>query len=233
VARSRCLQCDVKLTWIELVPIVSFVGLRGKCQSCGGRIPGTYITTEVLSAGMFLASFIIYGLSPMFLWSSSFLLVMVLAAVIDWKHFVIPNSIVIVGWCVGVVLVYGMEEFSLSERLLSSIGGIATMVGIYLLGNLIFRRESMGVGDIKLAGLIALFLGFVPFLISLWLAAVIGSLYGLLRPRVSFLNRLASNSPSGIPADAIPFGSFLALSAGAVCLFSESIWEVFNLFVGI
>lgn len=155
---------------------------------------------------------------------------MVLIAIIDWKHLIIPNQIVIVGLITGFLIKGLLGETTIIDGFLSSILSFLTLLVVMLLCNFFLKKQSMGMGDVKLAAVIGLFLGYRDFLIALWLAAVTGAFYGIITNKLS--NRQLSNRQSSITnhqsriTHLIPFGSFLAVAACVVLYFQENILEL-------
>jgi prepilin signal peptidase PulO-like enzyme (type II secretory pathway) len=219
--RSFCPSCNHCLTWYELIPVVGYALNRGRCRYCKERISPSYPLVEIISAGILLILFLKYTITLEFALSSIFCLLMVLIAVIDWKYLIIPNQIVIVGFIFGLAMKALVNSDVFVHAIISSIGSLVVVAIILFLSNRFFKKETMGWGDVKLAGVIGLFLGFQKFLIVLWIAALGGSVYGiwLLRKR-------------GMPRETkLPFGSFLAVAACIVLFFQESISELIQVWL--
>jgi len=123
---------------------------------------------------------------------------------------------VIVGFIFGMVLKAFVNRVVLLNAIFSSVGSLVVITIILLLSNLFFKKETMGWGDVKLAGVIGLFLGFQNFLIVLWLAALSGSVCGVWLMRRRGILRETK----------MPFGSFLAITACVVLYFQETISEL-------
>jgi len=156
---------------------------------------------------------------------------MLLIAIIDWKHYIIPNSIIIVGYILGLALKAFINMDVFVNSIISSLGSVALLASILLLSNLFFKKETMGWGDVKLAGVIGLFLGFQNFLIALWMASVAGAIYGLMR-RWRGMSHVAIDNPrlsaGQVQAEIdlkLPFGSFLAIASSVVLFNQETISE--------
>jgi len=184
----------------------------------------------------------------------AYLLIMFPIAIIDWGHLIIPNRLLIVLGVLGLffqaALFPAIPTQSHSDQafansistangsLLLSLGSsffaLCAMLLLRLWGNLLFHKETLGMGDVKLAAVVGLFLGLQDFLICLWLSALIGSIYGIVRTRIS---QLSASNQFAIPASSarsrnpksengrfvqdsakIPFGSFLAATSSAVLL---------------
>jgi leader peptidase (prepilin peptidase)/N-methyltransferase len=199
--RSFCPGCQTTLRWHEIIPVVSFLVERARCRNCSSRISLIYPVGEILTGALVLLLFLKHGVSLEFVTSTTFALLMVLVAVIDWRHLIIPNKIVVSGLILGLLLkTLPLNTGELVESAVASLVAGAVTLSVLLLGNWIFRKETMGMGDVKLCFLIGFYLGLQGFLVSLWLAAFSGAIFGTARiivGKFSVENR-------------IPFGSLLA-----------------------
>lgn len=223
--RSFCPNCNRTLFWFELIPLVSYIIQRGHCRSCSERIPLQYPLVEVLTSLVLLLCFSRIGLSPRAISSSSFIVLMLLVGIIDWKHMVIPNSLVISGLVIGLVLRWVFEPASLLLALVSGAAAFSMMLMIRMAGNRVLGKESMGMGDVKLTGVLGLFLGFDGFLVSLWCAAILGMMFGLrMRFNPYFPAARNGTGKDELSVDGrIPFGTFLAIASSIVVLFRDSV----------
>lgn len=223
-SRSFCPSCNHRLKWYELIPVAGYVINRGGCRYCKEHISLLYPFVEITSAGIIIILLFKYNLTYEFAISSIFCLLMLLIAIIDLQHFIIPNSIIIAGFIIG----FAIRAFAYYETLLytilSSIGSMIVVAAILLLSNRISKKETMGWGDVKLAGVIGLFLGFPKFLVVLWFAAVFGTIYALTRSRKGNAHFAIDNPQSEIDFK-IPFGSFLAAASCVIVYFQETISE--------
>ncbi len=219
--RSFCPTCNHSLMWYELIPVAGYALDHGRCRYCKEHISASYPIIEIISTGIIVALLLKYSLTLEFALSSIFCLLMLLIAIIDWKHLVIPNQIVIVGFILGLAIKALVNSTILVNAIISSIGSLIMVAIILLLSNRFFKKKTMGWGDVKLAAVIGLFLGFQNFLIVLWLAAIIGTFYG------TFIV-LKNNHKSQIDNRQlkIPFGSFLAITACVVLYFQDTISEL-------
>jgi leader peptidase (prepilin peptidase)/N-methyltransferase len=228
--RSFCPSCNHRLTWYELLPVAGYTLNRGRCRYCKERISPSYPLVEIISAGILIVLLLKYTITLEFAFTSFFCLLMVLIAIIDWKYLIIPNQIVIVGFIFGLAMKALVKSNVLVNAIISSVGSLVIVAIILLLSNLFFKKETMGWGDVKLAGVIGLFLGFQNFLIVLWMAAIIGTLYALTRSGKGNAHFAISNPQSEIDFK-LPFGSFLAVAACGVLFFQETISELIQVWL--
>jgi len=188
--RSYCPRCKHVLSWQDLVPVLSFVMLRGKCRYCKGQISPQYPLVEICTAGIFLLSFKFQVsslnqassaeiLNILYLWIiSSFLIVLF---VYDLKHYILPDKILFPA--IGVVLGYRVSEFLKFENwdlfgIWSLVFGALGAASFFLAIFLISRGKAMGFGDVKLALFMGLFLGWPNILVALFVAFMLGGAVG-------------------------------------------------------
>lgn len=219
VGTSFCPSCKRPLQWYQLIPLVGFFISRMRCASCGGRISLHYPILEAAMGMIGVGLFVKYGPTWDFLAAGTFITIMLLVAVIDWRHLVIPNDVVVTGLICGISLILFSETQGLLESIIASLLAIEVLLSVLLIGNLVLRKECMGMGDVKLAGVIGLFVGFQGFLVSLWLAAIVALLYASIR---SSKNR-TSRSHFSLSSEPLPFGSFLALVSSGVLVWRSEI----------
>ncbi len=172
---SFCPACKAALHPRDLVPVLSWITLGGKCRYCKASIRFLYPAIELLSAGLFLLGFAVFGLTLMTPVSWAVASVLIVASAIDIKTFEIPDGASIA------LLIIGIATFFLPgllwwERLL----GAACAAGPLLLIVLASRGTAMGMGDVKLMAAAGLILGWQLSLFALFAAVIIGAAVGLI-----------------------------------------------------
>lgn len=213
--RSFCPSCRHLLSWRDLVPVLNFIILRGKCRYCRKAISLQYPLVEMAAGLLFLLTVFYFSFDFLFcffyLIFSCFLIVIF---VYDLKHYIIPDRVIYPA--IVLALSYQAIEGTGSTAgvgqypLLSAVGAAAFFLAVVLVS----RGRWMGVGDIKLAFLMGLLLGWPNILVALFLAFFIGAAVGL-GLMVSGQKSLKSEIPFG------PFlvtGTFLALFWGSQLL---------------
>ena len=202
--RSRCPGCDTPIKPYDNVPIVSWLALRGKCRACGTGISPRYPLVEAGTAVLCGLVVLAKGFDEDAVLPLVFVLLMVPVTLIDLDHRIIPNKLMIVGAVVAPALVLWLDPDAIAEHLIAG----AAAGGFFLLAVLAYPR-GMGVGDIKLAAVMGLFLGRAvgP---AVFIALVSGTLVGALI--------MARKGVAEGRKTAVPFGPFLALG-GVVALF--------------
>ena len=203
---SHCPNCNHQLKFWELLPILSFMFQRGKCTSCKQKISWFYPIFEFSCGLVFALAFLSFGLNWKLLIALTFISMLIIVMVSDYIYMIIPDEVLLF---FGIILSIEILFIDGYQSLLVSLGNgcIATLF-IYLLkmlGDLTFKKESMGGGDIKLLFIFGLVLGWQLSVFSIFLASVIGLPLSLLI--------LCKNKDH-----VIPFGPFLSIGALIILL---------------
>ncbi len=208
---SHCFSCKRPILWYENLPLLSFLVLRGRCRSCRAPISWQYPLVEALHGFGFLFILVHFGLSLQSLIYCLFFSSLVLVTFIDLSHRIIPDVITLPGMVIGVI----------AASTVLPPGPVSSLTGLFLGGGLFYlvavlslallKKEGMGGGDIKLIAMIGAFLGWKGMLLTIFLAALSGTVIGLSLILIQGRSR----------AEPIPFGPFLAMGA-AISLFWES-----------
>jgi leader peptidase (prepilin peptidase) / N-methyltransferase len=195
--RSMCDSCGAQIAAYDNVPVVSWLLLRGRCRTCQARIPVRYPLIELAVGAAFALTAIVLGDDPAQL-ALGLLFVAMLAAITltDLERGIIPNKILLAGAVGGLAVVAATDPASLPER------GVAALAagGVLLAIGLAYPR-GMGMGDVKLAAVMGLYLGksVAPaLLVGILAGAVVG--IGMMIAQGGEARKLA-----------VPFGPFLAL----------------------
>ena len=183
--RSFCPECKQTLYLCDLLPVISFLLLDGKCRYCHSPIPVRYLLVELFLGGAFVMSYLsnLGYLSYLMIWITT------INAVMDWETMLVSDWLVAI-WVVIVIVSGGVS-------ILGGLIGFALIGGIWL----ITKKKAMGSGDIGIAAVLGLWLGFPKIINGLWLAFVLGGIYGgyLLLTKKAKLKT------------AVPFGPFLII----------------------
>ena len=214
--RSRCPRCEAPLRSRDNVPVVSWFLLRGRCRSCRGAISIRYPLVEVATAGLFVAAAVRLGADPAL---PAFLVVfaaLLAISAVDLERYVVPNRILYPALFLAAPLLLVAAAVG---REWSSLGGAA--LGGALAWGLLFAihmasPRGMGFGDVRLAGLIGMLLGWLSIghvLLGLFLGFLSAAVVGVGMVALGLRGR----------KDKVPFGPFLALGAVLAVLFGAPI----------
>jgi leader peptidase (prepilin peptidase)/N-methyltransferase len=221
--RSHCMRCKTQLKWYDLVPVFSFIFLRGKCRACGKHISFQYPFVELVTACAFLLPVLFFyphysfplmhphaALMPA-LWLPV-IAFMIILAVVDMRLMLIPDETVVGLSLVGLALSSYGDSFlgayaavfpQFAHPFLGHLAGAA--FGLASLGLIVFlsRGRAMGMGDVKLAGAMGLIIGFPDIVFALALSFLIGGIWS------AGLLALRSGRGATTMKTMVPFGPFM------------------------
>jgi leader peptidase (prepilin peptidase) / N-methyltransferase len=194
--RSRCPECGTPIAPYDNVPVLSWLLLRGRCRRCGVPISPRYPLVELVTALAFAAVVLARGFDDDLVLELPFVATLIALAGIDYDHKLLPNRIVYPLAAYGVIATALVDRDDLVEHVAAGAGAF-----IFLLVAVIAYPRGMGMGDVKLAGAMGLFLG-VSVIPALLVAFLSGSVVGL---------AIIAREGAAGRKKAIPFGVFLAL----------------------
>lgn len=197
---SHCVNCNHKLSWYELIPVFSYIGLRGKCKKCKVNISIQYPLIEILTGVLFALSYYIFGFTLNTILSIIISSLVVITLVSDFKYMIILDEALIVSG-LALEIIYYIEGgvYLAAHQLLYGILLFLLVLLIKLLGDKAFKQESLGWGDVKLSFIAGLVLGIRVGVIYIFVASFLALPYALfctIRKKEAI----------------VPFGPFLVLS---------------------
>ena len=195
---SHCTACDRKLGFLDLVPVFSYLFLKGKCRKCSSKISPIYPFMEFVTGVLFALSFYMLGFSSELVVAILFVSLLVIITVSDIAYMLIPNKVLLP---FAIVLIGLRLIIPLEPWWDSFLGAIVGFGVLFLIA--VVSKGGMGGGDIKLFFVIGLVLGTTNTLVTLFLAAFIGSIVGLI-----VLKRTGQGRKTPIP-----FGPSIAVAA--------------------
>jgi len=214
---SHCPDCDHQLGFLELIPVISYFILRGRCRFCGSKISVRYPLVEFLTGVIFLINYLLL-FNPIIIISGLFLSSLLIAlTLIDLDHQILPDKLTLSGLGAGLILSFFRPDFSFLSAFLGLVlaGGLLLIIAI-------ISRGGMGGGDIKMMMMVGTFVGPVLAVIAIFLGAAIGLIVSL--PGI-ITGKLQSKSK-------LPFGPYLALSSLIIWFWGEQLLQWYlNLFV--
>jgi leader peptidase (prepilin peptidase)/N-methyltransferase len=196
---SHCPKCGTPVKPYDNIPILSWLLLRGRCRSCAAPISPRYPLVEALTAALCVGAVLAHTSASGVALSVALILLVVPAALIDLEHRIIPNRLTALGAVLALAIGLALDPAGEPERLIAGAGA----GGLLLLAALAYPG-GMGMGDVKLAGVMGLFLGraVAP---AILVALLAGVLVGVMI--------IAEKGASQGRKTAVPFGPFLALGA--------------------
>lgn len=225
---SACPKCGSRIRPWDNIPVLSWLILHGKCRDCGTKISPRYPMVEALCGGLWLVVFLHTIPKPEMLLKLGMLQVPALfglyvsallaMSLIDADHFIIPDVISLplipIGIAVTALLnLQGLPSISVPASIFGATAGAGIMLAIALLGRLLFGREAMGMGDVKLVAMIGAWQGLLPALpLTVFLGSLLGSIFGI----------SATILRGGKPPK-LPFGPYLCAGAVGAWLFGDPI----------
>jgi len=211
--RSHCSECGTELGILDLIPVISFVLIKGRCRYCGTKLSYQYPLVELLTGVLFLIVFIKYYFSIKF-WIYLLLISLLIAiSFIDFKRQIIPNRITYLGIVIGLILSLLFDHITF----IAALWGLLIPSGFLLLIAII-TKGGMGVGDVKLAAMIGTYIGFKYTLIGIFIGSLFGSILGLGLIGLGIKER----------KDRIAFGPLIALGAVLMVLWGTEIINFIN-----
>ncbi|NTW29086.1 MAG: prepilin peptidase [Coriobacteriia bacterium] len=226
---SHCPKCSSSIAWYDNVPVLSYIFLGGQCRVCGARISLRYPIVELLSALLWLAAGIRFGITPQAAFAMVFFFLLLILAFIDIDTMRLPNALTALLFVIGAIGV-GVAQFAqmalvplLPVAALPWGPGVSALIGASLSAGLALaiaaaygslrKTQGFGMGDVKLLGVIGVFLGLYGLMVF-FLGSVMGAVYGVIVARRS----------GGSLQHKFAFGPFLALAAVLVTLFGPTLW---------
>ena len=213
---SACRFCGHRLRWWENIPLISFIILGGKCRICKKNISLQYPVVELLGGLIAVSNFLWFGeinLQMVLYNILGFILIMI--AFIDFRHYWIPDKAILTGMVFGLAGIPFMEGIPWERALMGGAIGAGSLYLFRALGFLLFRKESLGWGDIKLTAMIGIFLGWQKIVISIGLGFVLSLIFGIV---IILLKRAPENRR-------IPLGTFLSIGAILSLWFGDAIFR--------
>lgn len=206
---SACGACGKPLKPLDLIPVISWVFLAGKCRHCGEYIQIRYPLVELMTALLFSVVYWRYGLEWILLPYLTLTAILIAILFIDVDHGIIPNGINI----------FALLSFIFFNMILRYMAWPDALVGAAIGGGFLFllvllsRGSAMGMGDVKLMAVLGLYLGWKNIVLTLLLSFIIGGVFGMLL----IISKKKSRK------DAIPFGPWIAVAAFITIVFGRDI----------
>jgi leader peptidase (prepilin peptidase)/N-methyltransferase len=233
---SHCPHCNTGIHWYDNIPLVSFCVLRARCRSCKASISPRYVIVETLIAVLFVLVWLKASLTPALAMTPLYAFALIpifwlavfglaLGTFVDLEHMIIPDRVSLGGIVLGLgfsTLVPAMQGQpdaygGFVSSLLGASLGVGLLWAIAVLGKLAFRKDAMGMGDVKLMGAIGAFLGWPAVVFTLMASSFLGAGFG-----ISMI--LAGKKEM---QSRIPFGPYIAAAALVWMLWGPTLWRAY------
>jgi leader peptidase (prepilin peptidase) / N-methyltransferase len=220
---SSCPACKTRLGFFELIPLLGFFLLRGRCRHCGVKISVRYPLVELFTAILFVTVFCRFGFTFHALFYLVLLYILFAVTLIDFEHRIVPNSLVAAGTICAIIFhlpaivnyfAYIPGNLLLTISPLDAVAGMALGAGLMLIIILV-SRGGMGAGDLKLLGMIGLFVGLRGVAVVMLAGFIFGALVGIFLMITGRATR----------KDALPFAPYLALATVVEVFWGEALWS--------
>lgn len=196
---SSCVKCETRIKWYENIPIISFLFLKGRCTYCGAQISISYPLVEVFVGIVFIILFN-YALSPLHFIFIAFLMVIFISmGIIDFKHYILPDKLLISGALLSILYYVYLEGLTVVNYIWDACISFSVLFLLRFGSTKLFKKEGLGIGDLKLGALMGFLLG--------WKASLIAIFFGF---NLAALTILILYPVKGIKKKSyIPFGPFM------------------------
>jgi leader peptidase (prepilin peptidase) / N-methyltransferase len=236
--RSKCPWCGHQLSWLENIPLVSWLALRARCRCCDEPISVQYPLVELTVALGWMLSFNHFGLTFTALRIAMFFTILLGIAITDVKHYLIPDGFTVFGlfWVLASsvvgLLIHAQGPFvDPFDAIVGACAGAGLVAIVGWLGEVALKREAMGMGDVTLMAFAGAALGPERAIVTVFAGALLGAVaflaivYPVARVRASGYREqteLALGS-GAFEAPLVPFGVFLAPAALVTLLWGDSV----------
>ena len=207
---SACTACGRPLRWYENVPVAAWLALRGRCRTCGARIPAAYLLVELATPALFLVQYSMLGWQPLLAARLLLCAALIVLFVTDLRQRMLPDAVTLPGIGVGLAAAVVVEP-AWWDALLGAAAGGGLLLAVARTYALLRGEEGLGMGDVKMLAMIGAFLGWQLTFVALLLATILGSAVGIGMLALGLADRRYP----------LPFGSFLAVGAVAATMLGE------------
>ncbi len=193
--RSHCMNCGNVIGWYDLVPVISFLLLRGKCRNCGAKLSVQYPIIELLNGFVYVLIFALNGLNIKSALIMALTSALIVIAVIDWRTYEIPfglNVFIAVLGIAEVVIKFTSGDFT---GVWDNLIGLISVSGFLYILYLVTKGRGIGGGDIKLMAASGLFLGWKNCILAFVIGCILGSVIHLIRMNISKQDHVLAFGP--------------------------------------
>ncbi len=219
--RSMCPTCRTTLRWVDLFPVFSWIFLKRKCRYCHEKISARYPVIELLTAMLFLLSYLYFGIGWEFLIYCALWSMLLITAMIDMDHMIIADAVLYFFTAAGlfaIIMSRGFSAESLADNVLGLVAGFLIYFVIYVVAKAIYKKEAFGFGDVMLMAASGVFLGFkytvLAAVLSFYTALIAIGIMKLIGKKIKV-------------SEEIPFGPYICISVFIVSLYGNKLMEIY------
>jgi len=218
---SHCPNCKKPIQWFDNIPLLSFILLGAKCRHCKTRISIRYPLVELLAGLLFIVNYAYFGFTAKFFIYTALECALLVGTFTDFMHYIIPDEITVGGLVAGLILSFIFPQLHAVsihwKGFLFSLWGAAVggslIYATGFLGELAFKKEAMGGGDVKLMAMIGSIIGWKFVVLVFFLAPFFGAAIGIY---LKFVKKI----------DIIPYGPYLSLATVIAILYGDKIFRM-------
>ncbi|OON99047.1 MAG: hypothetical protein ATN35_02385 [Epulopiscium sp. Nele67-Bin004] len=201
---SHCPKCRYVLKIKDLIPVLSYITLKGTCRCCANKISLQYIVVETVNGVVYMLIGLTYGFSLEALLMCVLFSAILVLSIIDMKHMLLPTKIIVFCGSLGIIIrlciSYNLGSvYPFLQACLGGVVGYALLSFIFCASSIFLKKEGMGFGDVRYLGMIGIFTSAYVAVYTLFIGCVIGSIYGIYQLYVT---------KESVP---YPFGPFLTM----------------------
>jgi leader peptidase (prepilin peptidase)/N-methyltransferase len=220
---SHCPACMKDIAWYDNLPLISYAWLGGRCRACHAVISARYPVVEAANAIGYTFLFWHFGATPeAFVYAALYSALIVITGT-DLSHQIIPDAVTLPGIAAGLLSASVVLPLGIINSLAGMLVGGGILWALAWLSPILFGKEGMGGGDIKLMAMVGAVLGWKPVLLAIMVGSLVGSIIGAGLILVGIMRR----------NEYLPFGPFLALGSLIALFFYEPLlnwyWSLFDL----
>jgi len=206
---SHCPKCGAGIKWYDNIPVISYLLLKGRCRNCGERISPVYPIVEFLTGALTAGVFCKFGLSFDAFYYLLLVYYLIVVSFIDIKTMEVPVKLSYFALLAGLILSFFTQTHSFKEAVFGASLGAGIILFVIESYFVFTGKEGMGYGDANIMAVVGAFLGWKKVILTLFLASLVGAVYGILTARRK--------------EAALPFGPFLAVGALISLFFGDKI----------
>ena len=211
---SHCMTCGYELKWRDLIPVISYIFIKGKCRNCKEKISIRYPAVEIINGIIYLILFLKFGITIKFIGYCILTSILIVIGMIDYDTKFVYRSTTIFGIVAGLTFILINWFVNRNGVIDGLIGGL---IGCVVIGLIVILTKGMGEGDIEIATICGLFLGIKGICVSLFLSFIIGGIVASIIIIFKIKDRKSE----------MAFGPFLAIGAIITMLWGPKILDMY------